>query len=97
MSQYATATSWSIWPRTGNFLLQWPDGRTKFVAVTQNLSQKLTSEGNVDPTNAAALLHALCLGPTKDVTMCYCHLMVHLAKDRQLFAAEHLILEKYTP
>jgi hypothetical protein len=62
-------------------------GEIKSIAVTQNLSQKLTCEGNVDPTNAAALLHALCLGPTKDVTMCYCHLMVHLAKDRQLFAA----------
>jgi hypothetical protein len=58
-----------------------------FLAVAQNLSQKLTSEGNADPSNAAALLHALHLGPTKDVTMCYCHLMVHLAKHRQLFSA----------
>jgi hypothetical protein len=60
-----------------------------FLAVTQNLSQKLTPEGNADPTNAAALLHTLHLGPTKDVTMCYCHLIVHLAKDSgNFFAAE---------
>jgi hypothetical protein len=42
----------------------------------------------VDPSNAAALLHALHLGPTKDIAMCHCNLMVHVASDRQLFAAE---------
>jgi hypothetical protein len=61
--------------------------QTKYVEITQNLSQKLAPEGNADPSNAAALLHALHLGPTKDVTMCYCHLIVHLAKHRQLFSA----------
>jgi hypothetical protein len=34
------------------------------------LSQKLASEGNVDPSNAAALLHVLNEGLTKDFTMC---------------------------
>jgi hypothetical protein len=63
------------------------DARASTVRMTQNPSQMLTSEGNVDPSNAAALLHTLHLGPMKDVTMCYCHIMVHLGKDRQLFAA----------
>jgi predicted RNase H-related nuclease YkuK (DUF458 family) len=60
------------------------------VQITQSLSQKLTSEGNENLSNAAALLHALHLGPMKGFTMCYCHIIVHLAKDkdRQLFAAE---------
>jgi hypothetical protein len=48
-----------------------------FTAVTQNLSQKLTSDGNVGSSNAAALLHALHLGPTKEITMCYIHLIPH--------------------
>jgi hypothetical protein len=59
-------------------------GQSEFKAdISENQSQKLTCEGNVDPSNAAALLHALHLGPTKDVTMCYCHIMVHLAKASQ--------------
>jgi hypothetical protein len=53
----------------------------------------LASEGIVDPSNAAALLHVLHLCQTKDITMLFCHLMAHLAKDRQLFAAE--AIEKF--
>jgi hypothetical protein len=47
----------------------------------QNLSQrKLTSEGNVDPSNNdAPILDVLNKGPTKDITMCCCGLIVHQA------------------
>jgi Fe-S-cluster formation regulator IscX/YfhJ len=51
--------------------------------------QKLTCEGNVYPSNAAALLHVLHWGQTKDIMMCYCHLMAHFkADDRQHSGAE---------
>jgi hypothetical protein len=56
--------------------------------LTQNLSQKLASEGNVDPSNAARLLHIFHMGQMKDITMCYSHLlMAHLARHGQLSGA----------
>jgi hypothetical protein len=59
--------------------------RKKFKALTQNPSERLTSEFNVDPSDAAALLHALQLGPTKDVTMCYCHIMIRFGQGQAPF------------
>jgi hypothetical protein len=70
-----------------HIMIRFGQGQAPFCCTAGRRKWKLTSEVNVGPSNAAALLHALHLGPTKDVTMCYCHIMVHLADYRQLFAA----------
>jgi hypothetical protein len=70
-----------------NFLVLVP-AEQKFQHVTQNLSQKLASEGNVDPSNAARVLYIFHVGQMKDITMCYSHLLVaHLARHGQLSGA----------
>jgi hypothetical protein len=42
------------------------------------------SEGNMTQSNAAAPLHFLIIGPTKDITMCYRLLMAHLVHNTSL-------------
>jgi hypothetical protein len=71
------------------------------ISKAQNLSQrKLASEGNVDPSNAAAVLHDLNKGPTKDITMCGAvpSLSIRLSTNRSLLfdaeASEHLSSSK---
>jgi hypothetical protein len=50
-----------------------------------NLNQKLHSDENVDPSNAVVQLRVLHLDQTKDITMCYGHLVAQSTKYRQLY------------
>jgi hypothetical protein len=86
--QCVAAASMSIRLSTHRSLLFAEEASEHFSSnKAQNLSQrKLASEGNVDPSNAAALLHVLNKGPIKDITMCYCSLIVHQAQHASLFA-----------
>jgi hypothetical protein len=86
--QCVTATSLSIRLSTHCSLLFAAEASEHLsISKAQNLSQrKLSSEGNVDPSNAAALLHVLNKGQIKDITMCCCGVIIHQTQHALLFA-----------